>query len=1160
MGFQIKQPTPDREVRLGIVLYGGVSLAIYENGVAQELFRAVKGEGVYSFIKQLIGSDIVVDIVSGTSAGGINGIMLGYALANDRDFKSSAKLWREDGDILRLLNDASAKNATSLLDSRGYYQERLQAAFEGMPVYLTPGNDGVDASCRVKSDIAEFDLFVTGTDVQGCVFTVFDDRGQPIDVKTHRQMFQLSYRQERKNDFKPAESASLAKLARITSCFPVAFEPVQVQPNKEQDAMLKRWGKLDTRDSMFFLDGGVLDNKPFSYTIDTIMRRTADRDVDRMLLYVEPDPERFTQTDLSETPNILQAGTAALISIPGYQSIAGDLQNIAAHNDRVNALTQLLQPLVGAEEGGGHFASPDADGGLRLIGDQERRDLYRASRLVQLRDRAVNGMLNSAEGRVYMRSKEQRHAAKLLVEAFEKWEGDGTDTLGDFDVYFRMRRLLHMAYFIMGQAYPSGDQQRADKPQYLDLWRRLNHQFKLLEITQFAMERAVDETRFEWAKVMSQGGDVSGLWEQAKAVLFAVLDTSDFELNAGMVNPGNPGAEKEERQRLANRLSKKLQALTAAPPPVGNLLRLCDSQEWSILQRFASAPGMDAAAREYARFAIIDSFRFPLQRAAGTDSMDAIRTVRISPIDAKRAYSALTLNEKLCGNELGHFGGFLKRSWRANDTMWGRLDAVCQLVECLVTSDRIDKMPPAALAMARNFPLDSLFPNASSILKTEIGDALDEIIRLQGDKTDPNPRFERFWNALTRAAQAEILNDEVPRVVDAAIRQQADWNQFPMTARKAELLSKQTVWTVGRRRLDSALAAYASSRLTEAMEKPGEWPTYFESIYAVGSEAWNNDIPKPILLEIGTGAGLVLKNCLMSVAGKHATRLQKFVLNGVYFPLVVTNRLVRIQRTMPEYTWVTLVTVFTLSVALLALDVFRGMVFGKDVPWPKWPWIAGPAVAASICVLLILLMRVPVREINHPHDIRTALAGYADSAGCQYCLVLNTPLWVKRYPGDQPDGGTPAAPPDPVVGPVENFYAQEDIPSQLQSEALSLFGAAVAQNNVKGVQVRVETIRKIGGKDMTSWILKQPARQVVFDSYEGVISLIVRLKEALKEEQLPQLKEDLTSNGFWLAAYDGDQKQLKVVAREPRVFACRVVCKSGNSVACRSQRCTFTAT
>src|SRR5208282_4616551 len=82
-----------REVRFGLVLYGGVSLAVYENGVVQEFFRAGKGAGIYTIIKQLAGSDIVVDIVSGASAGGINGVLLGYALANNLDPYSSADLW-----------------------------------------------------------------------------------------------------------------------------------------------------------------------------------------------------------------------------------------------------------------------------------------------------------------------------------------------------------------------------------------------------------------------------------------------------------------------------------------------------------------------------------------------------------------------------------------------------------------------------------------------------------------------------------------------------------------------------------------------------------------------------------------------------------------------------------------------------------------------------------------------------------------------------------------------------------------------------------------------------------------------------------------------------------------------------------------------------------
>src|SRR5436190_3786631 len=132
---------PEQEVRVAVVLYGGVSLAIYINGVAQELFRLVKAtapaepyprgarrppeerrayfadpgvenarpkleasEVVYRELGQWLGLDgpsapepvdgepppirtrFVVDIASGTSAGGINGVFLGKAIANQQDF------------------------------------------------------------------------------------------------------------------------------------------------------------------------------------------------------------------------------------------------------------------------------------------------------------------------------------------------------------------------------------------------------------------------------------------------------------------------------------------------------------------------------------------------------------------------------------------------------------------------------------------------------------------------------------------------------------------------------------------------------------------------------------------------------------------------------------------------------------------------------------------------------------------------------------------------------------------------------------------------------------------------------------------------------------------------------------------------------------------
>jgi hypothetical protein len=134
----LSKPDFSREFRLGLVIYGGVSLAIYMNGVCREFYNAVRGRGVYKLIKALTDSDIVVDIISGTSAGGINGVLLSYALTNSSeketyDFADFSGVWRNSGDINELLRKVnSSSDVNSVLDGDGYYQHELACAFQSV--------------------------------------------------------------------------------------------------------------------------------------------------------------------------------------------------------------------------------------------------------------------------------------------------------------------------------------------------------------------------------------------------------------------------------------------------------------------------------------------------------------------------------------------------------------------------------------------------------------------------------------------------------------------------------------------------------------------------------------------------------------------------------------------------------------------------------------------------------------------------------------------------------------------------------------------------------------------------------------------------------------------------------------------------------------------
>src|SRR5262249_60679337 len=100
---------PVRELRLALVCYGGVSLAIYMHGTTKEIHKLVLAsqgrdlesttnpfpqettEAVYwELLKDMEAKDgirtrVVVDIVSGTSAGGINGVFLAKARAGNPD-------------------------------------------------------------------------------------------------------------------------------------------------------------------------------------------------------------------------------------------------------------------------------------------------------------------------------------------------------------------------------------------------------------------------------------------------------------------------------------------------------------------------------------------------------------------------------------------------------------------------------------------------------------------------------------------------------------------------------------------------------------------------------------------------------------------------------------------------------------------------------------------------------------------------------------------------------------------------------------------------------------------------------------------------------------------------------------------------------------------
>src|ERR1700749_1869 len=125
-----------REVRFGLVLYGGVSLAVYIYGVVLEFERLVQAsrgveKNAWTEILRKAGVTATVDIVSGASAGGINGVLLGKALATGAELNSVRTIWTDEADIGKLLREASDKEPVSLLRT-DRFQELLDDGLKRM--------------------------------------------------------------------------------------------------------------------------------------------------------------------------------------------------------------------------------------------------------------------------------------------------------------------------------------------------------------------------------------------------------------------------------------------------------------------------------------------------------------------------------------------------------------------------------------------------------------------------------------------------------------------------------------------------------------------------------------------------------------------------------------------------------------------------------------------------------------------------------------------------------------------------------------------------------------------------------------------------------------------------------------------------------------------
>jgi patatin-related protein len=763
------------ELRLALVCYGGVSLAIYMHGVAKELHKLVVASrrfdelgpeaanpfdagadsehAYFAALTDLARAgrllSVSIDVIAGTSAGGINGVCLAKVLARNGSQDALKKLWIDEGDLKRLLHAPAVlgwKTRAALAGGRvlrGLNKPISPLRGERMSQRLYDAIADMDKPVQpdrrtLLRPAAPLDLFVTTTDLDGFPVLVPSGAGG-INQRESEHAQVVEFRSDGADEvFGTASVGALAFAARSTSSFPGAFPPVSLgsfaeelagrsfDPQDVERRFRRRYRPQDGSSARaWFVDGGVLDNAPFDLVVEAISRKAAQTEVVRRLIYIQPDPGRRlvpsepNQPQVHAAPGYLPALWRGASTVKGSHSILRDLEALRDLNTRIGELgaiaEQQMDQVATAIEG----AWTAAVQGPAQTTAEQAWDINDRQDVVALAD-SMHAMAPTFAGAgfsTYCRLKVEAAGARLADEivarfvyppgssrssfvraAISAWARgrvewrapDPTrlmELLGPVDVPYRERRLMFILSGI--NALYTGVDER-EQPTRGDLDALKSRAWTLLEDLRAAPHDAVGAVPD--SAVGFLGADLSDESVFSQPEAFAEAHDEDFSTLFTAY-----------RNALAEQLAD------SSVPIWQGFVEL--TSRWDAEDR-------RGLLSRYLGFPLWDALIFPTVALSSLPQFSQIAVSQFSPLAAM----ALPTPQggKLKGVSLHHFGGFVDASWRENDYLWGRLDAAELLLRMLRSSGagQVQTTPAdAAEAAAQAGP--QLRPALAAILTAE---------------------------------------------------------------------------------------------------------------------------------------------------------------------------------------------------------------------------------------------------------------------------------------------------------------------------------------------------------------------------------------------------------------------------------------------------------
>ena len=764
----------EKELRIALVCFGGVSLAVYMHGTTKEFLKLARAsralhsiadrskrasasfldlhdsadteydtETIYFDLLRDIGRvlelRIIVDIVAGASAGGINSTMLARALSHDLPMERLRDLWLDNADVTELLaRDARARgwskwflqpffwaaNAAGVsLISDPEVRSKLSLFMRSR--WFKPPLDGMKmAELMYDAVVAmgapreressllptgqQLDLFVTVTDFYGRQQLMQLQDPPVIHEQEHRHVLHFRYRRRAsgvvESDFELSNAPALAFAARATSSIPGAFPPAQIlEMDQLVRARASSWpqrAEFITKNfehyeqmnvdiaSVPFIDGSVLNSRPFREAITAIRGRPAYREVDRRVVYIDPNPAPAVAPTHRGMPGFFPTLKGALSDIPLAEPITEDLNWIARFNARARRLRAIIEsarPHISqlvAEVTGPADAETISQDRIRIWREQANikaaRDAgfayeaYVRLKLASVRDfvsrmimdirgvrpdspfgRAITEIIDAwaiETGVTYQptdnRSLQAEAAAPSGISP--KW----VTFLLTFDVDYRRRRLRFLIegqnrlYQMLGSPGLEG----LDGPTVDRLKRQFYERFEALDgrvavATSDAAARDLVEDTFRAAPPPAAVKEI-----RRYAGLFVTQHGAQLD-------------------RIIDRLGSVVD-LDASTRDID--LLLAKPEGWP-------RRGLQEVLVNYLGFSFWDVLTFPVLPWREAGEFNEIRVNRISAEDARNIAQLGTFPVK--GIAFNQFAAFLSRAYRENDYLLGRLHAFERLID-----------------------------------------------------------------------------------------------------------------------------------------------------------------------------------------------------------------------------------------------------------------------------------------------------------------------------------------------------------------------------------------------------------------------------------------------------------------------------------------------